>query len=60
MEKPLSAMLKEMKVGEMRTWPITKYPSIRSSASQAGLVLDRKYRIKADRETRTVSVTRDR
>lgn len=58
MEKSLSGMLKEMNAGEMRAFPIERYPSIRSSASQIGMVMDRKYTIKADREARTVSVTR--
>lgn len=59
MEKTLKAQMEEMEVGEVKAWPSTRYPSIRSTASQLGFMTGRKYRCTASRETMTVMVTRE-
>ena len=47
-----------MVAGESRKFPIEKLRYVRVSASELGVMLNRKYRTALDREARTVTVTR--
>lgn len=50
--------LTDLEVGGEITFPIAKTKSVRTQASDLGLILDRKYQTETDREKRTITVTR--
>lgn len=50
--------LTSLEVGERIIFPIEKTKSIRTQASDLGLILDRKYKTETSRENRTITVTR--
>lgn len=50
--------LTEMEVGDNMTFPIEQMKSVRAQASELGLILNRRYQTRADREQRTLTVTR--
>lgn len=47
-----------MEVGGRLAFPISDTKSIRVQASDLGLILERRYKTKTDRERRTIEVTR--
>ena len=48
----------QMKVGDKKEYPASKYTSMRSLASTLSFMLNRKYSTSIDREKRIVTVTR--
>ncbi len=50
--------LREMEVGDKIHFPIEKARSIRALASEAGIVMQRKFSTLSNREERTITVTR--
>ncbi len=57
MEK-LRPALANMEVGQTRTFPIEKMKSVRTQASELGMMYGRQYTTKTDRVTREIYVTR--
>jgi hypothetical protein len=57
--KPLRATIKEMGVGDIIHFPVTKTSVIRSTTSTLNLEMGRKYRSRLNRETMTIDVTRE-
>ena len=51
-------VLMALSMGEEAKFPIEKMRSIRAIASDLGVIMDRRYQTRIDRETRTISVTR--
>lgn len=58
-EKSVRLQLKEMEIGDQIAFPLDKYSSIKSATSAYGLEWNRKYSTSSDRESRTVTVTRE-
>lgn len=50
--------LTDSEVGKAVTFPIEKTKSVRSQASDLGLILNRKYQTETDREKRIITVIR--
>lgn len=48
----------EMAVGATVTFPISRLKSVRTQASELGIMYDRQYTTKTDRVARTIEVTR--
>lgn len=48
----------EMAVGTTVTFPISRLKSVRTQASELGIMYDRQYTTKTDRVARTIEVTR--
>jgi hypothetical protein len=57
--KPLRATIKEMGVGDIIHFPVTKTSVIRSTTSTLNLEMGRKYKSRLNRETMTIDVTRE-
>ena len=47
-----------MGVGESLTFPISRLKSVRTIASELGMMFERQYTTRTDRETKTIEVTR--
>ncbi len=56
----ISAPIRAMEIGETIAFPMDKVLSVRSAASGISMSLDRKYMVRADRDTRTVIVKREK
>lgn len=56
---PIRATLKEMEVGDIVHFPVSRTSVIRSTASTLNLELTRKYVSRLNRETMTIDVTRE-
>lgn len=54
----VSVILAGMEVGSVREFPIAKIKSVRVEASYQGMIHNRKYETKADKDRRVVIVTR--
>lgn len=50
--------LTEMQIGDTCYFPVRKMKSVRAQASELGVILDRKYKTRTNRQDRTISVTR--
>jgi hypothetical protein len=50
--------IREMAVGQRLSFPMDRLAVVRTYASEIGLVMSRRYKTFADRETRSVVVTR--
>lgn len=50
--------LTNLGIGKTVTFPIEKTKSVRTQASDLGLILDRKYQTETDREKRIITVIR--
>lgn len=50
--------LANMEVGESNDFPIEQMRSVRAMASELGVIHDRKYRTRTNRQDRTITVTR--
>lgn len=48
----------DMAVGDTVTFPISRLKSVRTQASELGIMYDRQYTTKTDRVARTIEVTR--
>lgn len=48
----------KLEVGESKDFPIERLKSVRTQASELGVILNRKFRTVSNREARTVTVTR--
>jgi hypothetical protein len=57
--KPLRDTIKEMGVGDIIHFPVTKTSVIRSTTSTLNLEMGRKYKSRLNRETMTIDVTRE-
>lgn len=57
---PIRASLREMEVGDVIKYPVTKTSVIRSTTSTLNLELDRKYVSRLNRESMTIDVRRER
>jgi len=55
----VAEVIRNMEVGDVAVFPIARMTTARVSSCNLGLELDRKYSTKTDRETRTISVTRE-
>lgn len=51
-------ILTALEVGERTSWPIANMSTIRAQASNTGLILNRKYRTKIDKEKSLIHVIR--
>lgn len=47
-----------MEVGDTQTFPVRIMKSVRSQASELGVILDRQYKTSTNRAERTITVTR--
>lgn len=47
-----------MAVGESLAFPISRLKSVRTIASELGMMFERQYTTRTDRETKTIEVTR--
>ena len=56
---PIRATLKEMEVGDLVHFPVSRTSVIRSTTSTLNLELQRKYVSRLNRETMTIDVTRE-
>ena len=56
---PIRATLKEMEVGSLVHFPVSRTSVIRSTTSTLNLELQRKYVSRLNRETMTIDVTRE-
>lgn len=54
----LKMKIRELAIGDTIAFPISKTPSVRTSASEIGLMLKRRYTTYTDREASAVYVTR--
>lgn len=59
-QKSVRLQLRDMKVGDVLSFPLEKVTSIRSACSAYGLEWDKGFVTMSDRDTRTLSVTRVR
>ncbi len=50
--------LTNMKIGQTISFPIKQLKSVRTQASELGVIMDRQYSTKSNREERTILVTR--
>lgn len=50
--------LYEMKVGDSISFPILRLKSVRTQASELGMMFERQYKTRIDRATRTIEVER--
>ena len=50
--------IREMAVGQRLSFPLDRLAVVRTYASEIGLVMNRRYKTFADRDTRSVVVTR--
>ena len=57
-KQTFTSELEQMKVGDKKEYPASKYTSMRSLASTLSFMLNRKYSTSIDREKRIVTVTR--
>ena len=57
---PIRRVMREMNIGDVIQYNISKMSCVRSTASILGVELDRKYVVKQDREKRVVEVTREK
>ncbi len=55
---PVRSTLAQMEVGDIARFPVRRLSVVRSTTSNLGYELDRKYRTKHNREEKTVDVTR--
>lgn len=58
MRNQLKVKIRELEIGDTIAFPISKTPSVRTSASEIGLMLKRRYSTYTDREASAVYVTR--
>lgn len=58
-KSPIRATLKEMEVGDIVHFPVSRTSVIRSTTSTLNLELTRKYVSRLNRETMTIDVTRE-
>ena len=54
----LTAEIRQLKIGESSIFPIERLATVQSSASREGLISGKVYTTEADRESRTITVTR--
>lgn len=54
----LKMKIRELAIGDTIAFPISKTPSVRTSASEIGLMLKRRYTTYTDRDASAVYVTR--
>lgn len=54
----LRPALFEMAVGDTLTFPISRLKSVRTQASELGMMYERQYSTKTDRVAKTIEVTR--
>lgn len=54
----LAVAIREMKIGEIREYPLDRYSTVQSTASREGLVNSRVYTTESDRERRIISIKR--
>ncbi len=54
----LRPALYAMAIGETMTFPITRLKSVRTCASELGMMYERQYTTKTDRVSKTIEVTR--
>ncbi len=54
----LRPALYEMAIGETLRFPLTRLKSVRTSASELGMMYERQYTTKTDRVSKTIEVTR--
>lgn len=47
-----------MEIGDTCLFPVRQMKSVRAQASELGVILDRKYQTRTNRQDRTISVTR--
>lgn len=52
-------LFEKMEVGEILSYPLSRMKTIRTTASELGLLLGRKFRTKVDRENYKIHVIRD-
>ncbi len=57
-KQTFTSEFEQMKVGDKKEYPASKYTSMRSLASTLSFMLNRKYSTSIDREKRIVTVTR--
>ena len=57
-EVPIRATLKDMEVGDIVHFPISRLSVIASTASTLGVELDRQYTTKRNKQNRTADTTR--
>ena len=58
-KRPIRATLKEMEIGDIVHFPVTRTSVIRSTTSTLNLELNRKYISRLNRENMTIDVTRE-
>ena len=58
-EKSTLSQLREMKVGETRSFPVSKMSYIRMIACNFGLQWNMKFYTKVNREQKTINITRE-
>lgn len=58
-KRPIRATLKEMEIGDIVHFPVSRTSVIRSSTSTLNLELGRKYVSRLNRENMTIDVTRE-
>lgn len=54
----IKSRIRELQIGDTISFPIAKTPTVRTSASEIGLILMRRYYTYTDREKFSVFVTR--
>lgn len=54
----LRPALYEMAVGDTLTFPISRLKSVRTQASELGMMYERQYSTRTDRTAKTIEVTR--
>lgn len=57
-KKPIRATLRDMEIGDIVHFPVSRTSVIRSTTSTLNLELNRKYVSRLNRETMTIDVTR--
>ena len=57
-KKPISPRLKNMKVGDQESFPITSVMSVRTLCTTLGLSMDRIFKTALNREEKIITVTR--
>lgn len=50
--------IRAMEVGDVLTFPIEKLPTVKTTCSDLGFILNRRYTTSTDRDSRTIEVTR--
>jgi hypothetical protein len=58
LDTPIRATLKDMEIGDLIHFPISRLSVVRATTSTLGLELERKYTARQNSKTRTVDVTR--